>query len=323
MLARLFLDRFIFILFGVIALAAILPARGAALDLVGHISNIAIFAMFFFHGLRLKHAAVWEGLKNWRLHLIILAMSFGVFPLLGLAVSGLGGLILPSALVAGLFFLAVLPSTVQSAIAYSSIAGGNVAVSVIAAALSNLLAILFTPALLTLIGQGGGIAIDASAISRIATLLLLPFILGQLAQVALSAWADRNAGWISKLDRLTIAIAVYTAFSGAVVEGVWRQLSMADVAALTGIVVLLLGAAMLVAWQLGSVAGLPRPDRISLLFAGSHKSLATGAPMARIFYPGAEAGLMILPLILYHQLQLIASALIAPRLAQDENGAHS
>lgn len=317
MLARLIPDKFILLLLATVGLATLLPAHGQGLAIVSVISNVAIFSLFFFHGLRLAHEAVWAGLRHWRLQLSVLAFVFGWIPVLGLAVSVMVPGLLSPPLWLGVLFLCALPSTVQSAIAYSSVAGGNVAASVIAAAMSNLAGVVLTPLVFAALAHVGGAAIDLSTIGRIASLLLLPFVLGQIARHWLAAWAERNRGWIGRLDKLTIIITVYVAFSAAVTDGLWGRLDGAEMLRLLGIVTLLLAVAMGSAWVVGGALGLARQDRITLLFSGAHKSLATGAPMARILFPAAQAGMIVIPLMIYHQLQLTVSAWIAARLARN------
>lgn len=316
MLARLFPDKFILILLATILVATVLPARGQGLAIAGHISNAAIFSLFFFHGLRLERSAVWAGVTHWRLQIAILGCTFVVLPLLALAFHRAIPSTLPPEIWAGIFFLSALPSTVQAAIASTSMAKGNVAASVVAAAISNLSAVVLTPLILAAmisIGVGGT---DLSAIGRIAVLLLLPFALGQIARTWLAAWAERNRAWIGRLDRLTIVLAIYVAFSAAVNEGLWSRLSGGVLVAVTLVVIAMLALAFAASWGAGAALGLPREDRVSLFFAGAHKSLATGAPMARILFPAASAGLIVIPLMIYHQLQLMVSAWIAARWAR-------
>jgi solute carrier family 10 (sodium/bile acid cotransporter), member 7 len=313
MLARLFPDRFILILLATILVATLLPARGAWLVIAGHVSNAAIFSLFFFHGLRLERSAVWAGLMHWRLQLAILGCTFVLLPLFALAFKGAIPQALPPELWAGIFFLSALPSTVQAAIASTSMAKGNVAASVVAAAISNLSAVVLTPLILAAMLSIGAGGTDFSAIGRIAALLLLPFALGQIARAWLANWAERNRAWIGRLDRLTIVLAIYVAFSAAVNEGLWGRLSGATLLVLTGVAIAMLALAFAASWGAGAVIGLAREDRVSLFFAGAHKSLATGAPMARILFPAATAGLIVIPLMIYHQLQLMVSAWIAAR----------
>ncbi|MEY3986084.1 MAG: hypothetical protein RLZ59_1529 [Pseudomonadota bacterium] len=317
MFARLLPDRFVLLLIATIGVASLLPVRGFAVPIVSALANIAIFSLFFFHGLRIAHDAVWAGLRHWRLQLAVLVFVFGAMPLLGFGLSRLMPAMLPADLWLGIFFLCALPSTVQAAIASSSMARGNVAASVIAAALSNLSGVVLTPLVLAALASTSGAGGDLSAIGRIATLLLLPFALGQIARLWLANWADRHKVWIGRLDRTTILITVYVAFSAAVVDGLWQKLGAQEMALLLGVICLLLALAFAGSWALGRALGLSREDRITLLFSGAHKSLATGAPMARILFPAAQAGLIVLPLMLYHQLQLTVSAYIAARIARN------
>jgi solute carrier family 10 (sodium/bile acid cotransporter), member 7 len=314
MIKRFVPDSFILILLSVIAIATLLPARSQGLEIVSGVSNAAIFTLFFFHGLRLAHSSVWEGLKHWRLQGAVLFFGFGVIPMMGLSLNALLPSLLQPELWLGLLFLCALPSTVQSAISNSSIAGGNVAASVIAAALSNLSGVILTPLVFAALAQVGGAEANLEAITKISSLLLFPFALGQIAQRWLAAWATRHKAWIGRMDKLTIVLTVYVAFSAAVNEGLWGKLSGPDLGILFILVSILLAAAFSGAWALGGALGLSREDRITLFYSGAHKSLATGAPMARILFPAAQAGMIIIPLMLYHQMQLIISAWIAAKL---------
>jgi solute carrier family 10 (sodium/bile acid cotransporter), member 7 len=314
MLKRLIPDSFILVLIAVIVVASVLPAQGRGLVLMSHVSNAAIFTLFFFHGLRLPTRAVWDGIRHWRLQLAILLFVFAVMPVTGLLLSRVFPGLLAPGLWIGVLFLCALPSTVQAAISSSSMAGGNVAASVVAAALSNLSGVVLTPLVVAALAQASGGEIGLGAITKTATLLLLPFLLGQIARTWLAGWAERQRVLIGRMDRTTIVLAVYTAFSAAVIDGLWHRLDLGQFASLLLIVIVLLAIAMFGTWRLGGLLGFAPADRITLLFSGSHKTLATGAPMARILFPGPEAGLIIIPLMLYHQLQLIVSAWIAVRL---------
>ncbi len=316
-LTRLIPDRFVLMLLLTVAVAAVLPVTGQAAVYAGYGVSVAIFMLFFLHGLRLPRAEVVVAMKNWRLQGVIFAFTFAFMPVLGWAASHAPGALLPHGLVIGLLFLGILPSTVQSAISYSSLAGGNIAASVMASALLNLAGIIMTPLLVALlIGADGGAAISSDTVIKILSILLLPFALGQIVQAWLGAWAQRNKSLLTLLDRSSIAIAVYVAFSSAVAGGKMQTLGWSVLAVLCAIILLMLVLSMLAAWGLGGLLGLPRADRISLLFAGSHKSIATGAPLAAILFAGPQAGIVILPALIYHQLQLVLSAPLASRLAK-------
>jgi solute carrier family 10 (sodium/bile acid cotransporter), member 7 len=315
-MTRIFPDRFVLLLFGTVLLGWLLPAKGGFLDIARQLSNISIFALFFLHGLRLPRRDVVAAARSWKLQSAMLLFVFGVMPLAGLILFKSVGWMLPAALGTGLLYCAMLPSTVQSAISYSSIAGGNVAGSVIGAAVSNLAGIVLTPLLVALVlGATSGISLGGDVFLRIATMLLLPFVLGQVAQNWFGAWAQRQKAMLSFFDRLVILIAVYVAFAGAVASGGLAALDLATLTVLGAVLGLLLAFALAGAWFGGGVIGLARVDRISLTFAGSHKSIATGAPMAAILF-GSGAGLIVLPAIIYHLMQLLASAPLAARLAK-------
>lgn len=316
-IARLIPDRFVLLLMATILAAALLPVTGQAAVYAGHAVSVAIFLLFFLHGLRLPRAEVVIAMRNWRLQGVMFGFVFVFMPILGLAAASAQSGLLPEGLVVGLLFLGILPSTVQSAISYSSLAGGNVAASVMASALLNLAGIFMTPLLVALlIGAGGGAAIGSDTVLRILAILLLPFALGQLAQGWLGAWAGRNKALLSVLDRIAIVLAVYVAFSSAVAGGQMQALDWGVLGTLTAIICVMMAIAIAAAWALGGVIALPRADRISLLFAGSQKSIATGAPLAAILFAGPQAGLAILPALIYHQIQLIIAAPIASRLAK-------
>lgn len=316
MLKRLIPDRFVMVLFATLVLASVLPVQGAAVPVANAVSQAAIFALFYLHGLRLPRAEVVMAARNWRLQALIALFVFAAMPLAGLALAPLAGLWLPAGLATGLVFLTVLPTTVQSSISYASIGGGNVAASVMASAVLNLMGIVVTPLLLVLVlgAQGEG-ALGWGVAGKIMLILLLPFCLGQLSQRWLGGWARRQKALLSIMDKAAIAIAVYVAFSSAVANGLWQTVDLGALARLAALLLVLLGFAFAGSWMLGGAAALARGDRISLVFAGAHKSIATGAPMAAILFHGPEAGMVILPALLYHQAQLIVSAPLANRLA--------
>lgn len=317
-LRRLLPDRFIMILVATVVIATLLPATGTALRLVGWASNAAIFLLFFLHGARLSRQAILDGARKWRLLLTILGFGYALFPLTGwLLAHLLSGRFAPELLV-GLIFLGVLPTTVQSSIAYASIARGNVAASVIASAASNLAAVVLTPLLFAVIARSAFGAVSLAGIGKVATLLLLPFAVGQLLRPLVLPTVTRRARIAGMMDKLTIILAVYVAFSEAETEGLWHRIDAGALGWLALLVLALLVGVFAAAWAIGRVLGFDPADRATLLFAAAHKSLATGAPMARILFPPAVAGAAILPLLLYHQMQLMLSAVIAARLARDD-----
>ncbi|WOE76070.1 bile acid:sodium symporter family protein [Alterisphingorhabdus coralli] len=316
--AALIPDRFVMVLFGTIIFASFVPLRGQAAEIGSTVSAAAIFLLFLLHGLRLPRAEVVQAIRDWRLQAIIALFVFAFMPLVGLSASWTMQGQLPAGLVTGLIFVGLLPSTVQSAISYSSLAGGNIAASVVASALLNLAAIIITPLLVILtIGLGSGdsgAANGGALVGKIMLILLLPFCLGQLLQGWFGAWAKERKTLLGFMDKSAIATAVYVAFSSAVAGGLWQTVSATELALLCGVVMVMLLLAFGGSWLLGGALKLARKDRISMMFSGSHKSIATGAPMAALIFAGPEAGMVILPALIYHQIQLIISAPLANRL---------
>lgn len=294
--------------------AAIVPARGEVAVWLGWITKAAIALVFFLHGSRLSREAVIGGLTHWRLHLLVLACTFALFPLLTLGVVALPAWITPPELATGIIYLGCLPSTVQSSIAFVSVARGNVPAAVASASASNLLGVFLTPLLVGVLLHAQG-TISASSFWEILLQLLVPFVAGQLLRPWIGDWVRANNGVLSKLDRGSILLVVYTAFSGAVVAGVWNMLSALDLARLLVICAALLAVVLGLTALLARTLGFSKADEIAIVFCGSKKSLASGAPMAAALFSPAVAGVALIPLMIFHQIQLMACAAIAQRYA--------
>lgn len=319
MLARIFPDRFVPVLLATIALASLLPVSGRAVPVAHGLSTAAVVLLFFLNGVRLPRHEVLHGIRNWKLQGAVMGFCFGVMALLGLGAQALTAPFLPATLALGFLFLGILPSTVQSAAAASSLAGGNVAASVVAAALINLIGVLLSPLLFTALAGSAG-EISSTAALRIVSILLLPFVAGQLVQRWLRPWAVAHKALATFIDRSAIAIAVYVAFSAAVVGGIWGQLDGPELGVIGATVATMLALSFTGAWMLGGWLRLARPDRTTLLFSGAQKSIAVGAPLAATLFPQATAGMVLVPILVYHMAQLILSAWIAPWLLDQTRG---
>jgi sodium/bile acid cotransporter 7 len=268
-------------------------------------------------GHQLSREAILSGAGHWRLHLLVFACTFILFPLLGLALKPLLSPLIGSELYLGMLYLCALPATVQSSIAFTSLARGNVAAAICSAAGSSLLGIFLTPLLVALLMDvQGNAGSTLDAIGKITLQLLLPFVAGQFARRWIGAWVGRNKSWLKFVDQGSILLVIYTAFSEAVVEGLWQQLSWAALAGLVFCLCLLLALALALTALLGKGCGFSLEDRITLLFCGSKKSLATGVPMAQVLFAGSGIGLLILPVMLFHQIQLMVCAMLAQRFAR-------
>lgn len=305
------LDIFTVLLIGSVAAASLAPATGAFASFIGGGTGLVIALLFFLHGARLSREAVWTGLKHWRLHVAVLACSFVLFPLLSFPLGSLRSAI-PTDLYLGLIFLCCLPSTVQSSVAFVSMARGNVPAAVCAASLSNLSGVFITPLLVgLLLAEQAGVSIGA--IQSLVTQLLLPFVAGQIMRRWIGGFVQRNRGLVNLIDRGSILLIVYSAFSRAVREGFWAQTDVRDLLIVLLTVVALLGIVLALIKFAAPRLGFGKEDEIAILFCGSQKSLVTGIPMANVIFASATAGAITLPLMLYHQLQLLVSAVIARR----------
>nr|WSW42760.1 bile acid:sodium symporter [Streptomyces sp. NBC_01001] len=314
------LDPYVLALLGTVGLAALLPARGPAGSVAEGAATGAVALLFFLYGARLSTREALDGLRHWRLHLTVLACTFVLFPLLGLAARGLVPTLLTPPLHSGLLFLCLVPSTIQSSIAFTSIARGNVPAAICAGSFSSLAGIFLTPLLAAgLLGNSGG-GFSLGSLVKIVLQLLLPFLLGQVLRPWVGGFLVRNKTVLGFVDRGSILLVVYAAFSAGMAAGIWHQVSVPRLAALLAVEAVLLAVMLLVSWYGAKRLGFGRADRIAIQFAGSKKSLAAGLPMASVLF-GAQASLAVLPLMLFHQMQLMVCAVLARRRARDAGAA--
>ncbi len=313
------IDGFLATMAGAVALAIVAPSIGAGGGPVPFdaITDAGIALVFFLHGANLSRQTLLQGTANWRLHLFVQAATFVLFPVLGLTIYFAFAPILPHDLRLGVFFLCAICSTISSSVAMVAIARGNIAAAVFDASLSGLIGMVLTPVLISLVhAQGGGGAPLLSSVLDIALKLLAPFLLGHLVRPLLIGFIARWKPWISKLDRAVIILIVYTAFCQSTHDGVWSKFSVATIAGVALLVGVLLLAILALTTLLARRLGFSTEDEITAVFCGSKKSLANGAPIAKVLFGASPAlGAILLPLMLYHQLQLIACSLVAKRYA--------
>lgn len=309
------IDRYMLLLAATVILATMLPARGDFAVVLRHLTYWAVALLFFLYGAKLSTAVVVTGFSNWKLQLACLLCTFALFPLLTLAAMPLTSPFFPAAVATGVLYIGCMPSTVQSSIAFTSISNGNVAGAICAASISNLIGVVLSPVLLMLlIPSAAGISIDPSAIWKITQQILLPFAAGQLCRPLLSGFLNRYKAPTMIVDRGSILLIVYSAFSVGVVNGIWDIMPWQAVAGLVLICALILCVVMLVAIGGGRMAGMGKADLLALFYCGSTKSLATGLPMAGILFAGQDISLIVLPLMLFHLIQLVVCASISQRV---------
>ena len=272
------LDPLLTMLITAVILAIIVPARGDFADWFSTGTKFAVALLFYLYGARLSTAEAIRGLTHWRLHLMILSCTFVLFPLVGLALSPLR-FVLGDGLYMGILFLTFVPSTVQASIAFTSIAGGNVAAAIVSASLSSIVGVVATPLLA----------------------MLLMF-----AKKPTTKW----------LDKFSVMMIVYSAFSASVVQGVWTRVAWWQIVVLIVLMAIIVVFMLWLTDQLAKRLGFNRADRITIQFCGSKKSLAAGLPMAIIIFGAGSLGLMMLPIMIFHQVQLMVCTWLAGRYAR-------
>lgn len=281
-------------------------------------SDVGIFAVFFLHGLALSTRSLVAGLANVRLHLLVQALTFVVFPLLYIPFKFAFGGLIPEGLMLGFLYLCALPSTISSSVAMTAIAKGNVPAAIFNATLSSLIGIVLTPAIIGLAMEGGatgGLSLG-QAMLNIATLLLLPFVLGQAARPMIGALASRHKKCINTFDKLVILMLVYSSFCDSTASGLWRDNGLGVIALTLAGAAVFLAAALVISSRVSKWCGFSEEDRITAIFCGSKKTLASGVPMARLLFGTHPAlGLIVLPIMFYHQLQLFVCSIMAGRFA--------
>lgn len=316
LLKKFRIDPYLVLLVCTVALAAVLPARGSGTAAMGWAVYAAVALLFFLYGARLSPQAVLDGLAHWRLQSLVFSSTYILFPILGLVVTAVMRPWLSPDLLAGIMFVCVLPSTVQSSIAFTSIAHGNVPAALCSASVSNLFGMVLTPALVGLLISANGAGFSTRALEDIALQLLLPFAVGQAARPFIGAFLLRHKRITSIVDRGSILLVVYAAFSEGMVAGIWSQVSPGSLALIIAVDVVILAAVLVATTVVSRSAGFNKEDEIAIVFCGSKKSMAGGIPMANILFPSHAVGLIVLPLMLFHQAQLFACATLAQRYAR-------
>lgn len=307
------LDPFTLTLVTVVLLASFFPARGEFVPFFEHLTTAAIALLFFMHGAKLSREAIISGGGHWRLHLWVMCSTFIVFPVLGVLFAWWAPINVDPALYTGFIYLCILPATVQSAIAFTSLAGGNVAAAVCSASASSLLGIFISPLLVGLLMNLHGAGGSLEQVGKIMLQLLLPFVLGHLSRPWIGAWVARHKKWISKTDQTSILLVVYSAFSEAVVNGIWHKVGPGSLLFIVAVSIVLLAIVIAINIFVARKCGFNKADEITIVFCGSKKSLANGIPMANILFPTSILGIMVLPLMIFHQIQLMVCAVLARR----------
>ena len=303
-----------------VILGLLLPCEGSMATGFDWLTNAAIVLLFYLYGVKLSRESVIAGLLNWRLQLMVFGFTFIFFPLVMPLLRPLFEPLVGASLFMGLIYVACLPSTVQSSIAFTAVAGGNVPAAVCSASVSSLLGVFLTPLLVGLLfthTQQGSSEVGLDTFLKISFQILLPFILGQFSQRRLQQWVNEHKALIKWNDQGTIWLVIYTSFSGATANGYWNMLESKYLLGLILVCAVFLCLTFAATWYSSRWMGFNRQDRITIVFCGSKKSLAVGAPMMMAIFGELDNNLL-LPLMVFHQVQLMACAQLA-RLWQKQS----
>ncbi len=312
------IDGFILSIFAAVVVAAVLPASGVFAEVMDWVVTCLIALLFFLYGTRLSPREALDGLTHWRLHTMILAFTFVLFPIVGLLLKPVLTPMIGSDLAAGFLYLTLVPSTVQSSIAFTSIARGNVAGAIVSASASNLIGVVLTPALVVLtMSSTAGVHISGDSILKICLQILVPFIVGQLARPLVSPFLKKYAEPTKYVDRGSIVLVVYVAFSEGVQSGLWSSVTAFEVIMVAVVSLVLVCVMLALTWFVPRRMGFDRADSIAIQFCGTKKSLATGLPLASVMFSGSIVGFMVLPLMIFHQIQLVLCAWQSARYGRD------
>lgn len=313
------IDGFLVAIAGAVVLAFVAPELGAThgplhADLL---TDLGIALVFFLHGAALAPAVMKAAAANWRVHLIVQASTWLLFPAFGLALWFGGRGLLGEAMALGVVLLCAVSSTISSSVAMTALARGNVAAAIFNATLSGLLGMVLTPLIVALVASGGGHGVPLLAqVSQILAKLLAPFVLGQLLRPLIRSWIERWKPIVGKLDRAVIVLIVYVAFCDAVLAGMWTWANALSIVEVSALCSALLALVLWLTTRVARAMHLPLEDEIAAVFCGSKKSLANGAPIAKVLFGGSPAlGMILVPLLLYHQIQLVVCAVLARRYA--------
>lgn len=315
-------DSFLLLIIAMAIIGTLLPVHGVGVSVGTWVSRVTVGMLFFLHGTRLERQEAIDGLKHWRLHLVILACTYVVFPLIGIALRPLTPALIGPDLYRGILWICVVPATVQSAVNFTSIARGNIAGAVVSSSLSNLIGVVITPLLAMALMSTTGLVISPSSILNVVGQVLAPFLLGQL----LRRWcADFVLGHpkLKYFDQATIGIVVYLAFADAMTQHIWSRTSWGEVLLIIGIALIILGFMLWLTWHIASWLGFSRADQIAIQFCGTKKSLTSGVPMAYVIFAASSVGFVVLPLMIFHQAQLMACSALASRYAAKDEAWHA
>lgn len=308
------LDPFLVAIIAALVVGLIWPAPNGVRSGISTAGDVLVALLFLLYGLRLRTTEVLSGLTNWKVQGLIFASTYIVFPLVGLAIHPLLVPVVGDGFATGFLYLAFLPSTIQSSVTFTSIAGGDTGAAVCAATFSNVIGMFLTPLYVLVFMNIAGAS--AGSLTNVLTQLLLPFIIGQLLQPKLGDRIRRHPRSLRVYDQGTVVVIVLAAVLDSTAANTWDGVSAWQIIGLIAISCALLAFILAFTWYVSGWAKITRAGRIAVLMCGSKKSLATGLPMAQAIFPAAVIGPIAVPVIVFHQIQLLVCAVIASRMGR-------
>ena len=316
------LNAFFFLMIGSIFLAWLHPSLGIASNPL-HLpaaGALGVSVIFFFYGAKLSPESLLHGLSKWRLHLVVQLSTFVLFPFTIMVARIVFPDYFASNLGLGIFYLAALPSTVSSSVVMVSIARGNIAAAIFNASVSSILGIFITPLLMSGILEKSQPDFDIThTILQLCLQVLLPVVLGLLLHRKLGLWVTKYKNALRNFDQFIILLIVYTSFCESFSDNQFQSFSVAEIFKLAGMMLTFFLIVFALMNQISLWLGFKREERITVIFCGSKKSLVQGAVMGKVLFPDqAILGVVLLPLMLYHALQLMAGSTIAKAMGKQE-----
>lgn len=319
---RVKFDNFVLAILVMILLGKFFPQAGiyrGPVDL-DKLSDVGVFLIFFFYGLKLSPDKLRSDLGNIKLHAVVQIATFILFPLIVMV--AMHFFLTPATyqLWLGAFFMAALPSTVSSSVVMVSIAKGNVPAAIFNASLSSLVGVFITPLWMGFVLASGRMQMGdmSGVIVKLICQVLFPVAAGMLLNRRWGNWALSHAKSLKLFDQSIILSIVYMSFSESFSRNLFSELSYVNFMAL------LLGVILLFYLVYGIISitsksfGFNREDRITALFCGSKKSLVHGTVMSSILFAGmGSLGILLLPIMVYHALQLVIVSFIAQRMGDE------
>ena len=310
-------DKFVLAIIAFVFLAWLFPqpAGGHSGIILDHISTTGISLIFFFYGLRLSSEKIKLGLKNWKLHILVQTTTFFLFPLIVLLLYPFIQNEQQEILWLGLFFLAAVPSTVSSSVIMVSIGKGNIPGAIFNASISGIIGIIVTPLWMGVFIQQTQPGFDFTEVYfRLVLGIILPVIIGVIMQRRLYSFALKYSRELSTFDKSVILLIVYRSFATSFNDAVFKSVGIIDLTILVIIVVVLFFLLYGLVYAFSALLKFKREDKITALFCGSQKSLVHGTVFANILFAGFHAaGLILIPLMLFHSLQIFVISIIAAR----------